>query len=155
MSESWSVVSDSLWPRGLQHTRLLCPWNSPGKYTGIVYHFLLQGIFPTQELNPGLPHCRQILTISVTREEKRPKGGENLCLIFLVMSQNVHFISQSQYRSLRPSSLLTYCITLGGSFTSGGAIFQNVTLGDFPGGAVFRTLCFHYRGCGFNPWSRN
>ena len=28
---------------------------------GVDCHFLLQGIFPTQELNPGLPHCRQTL----------------------------------------------------------------------------------------------
>ena len=31
------------------------------KNTGVGYQSLLQGIFPTQELNPGLPHCRQIL----------------------------------------------------------------------------------------------
>ena len=35
--------------------------DSPGKNTGVGCHFLLQGIFPTQGLNPGLPHCRQIL----------------------------------------------------------------------------------------------
>ena len=35
--------------------------NSPGKNTGVGCHALLQGIFPTQGLNPGLPHCRQIL----------------------------------------------------------------------------------------------
>ena len=29
--------------------------------TGVAFHFLLQGIFPTQGLNPGLPHCRQTL----------------------------------------------------------------------------------------------
>ena len=32
-----------------------------GKNTGVGCHFLLQGIFPTQGLNPGLPHCRQTL----------------------------------------------------------------------------------------------
>ena len=36
--------------------RLLCPWESPGKNTGVGCHFLLQGIFPTQGLNPGLLH---------------------------------------------------------------------------------------------------
>ena len=36
------------------------PWDSPGKNTGVGSHFLLQGIFPTQEWNPGLLHCRQI-----------------------------------------------------------------------------------------------
>ena len=42
-------------------TRLLCPRNYPGKYTGVGSHLLLQGIFPTQGWNLGLLHCRQIL----------------------------------------------------------------------------------------------
>ena len=37
------------------------PWNSPGKNTGAGCHSLLQGIFPTQGLNLGLLHCKQIL----------------------------------------------------------------------------------------------
>ena len=37
--------------------------DSPGKNTGVGYHFLLQGIFPTQELNLGLLHYRQFFTI--------------------------------------------------------------------------------------------
>ena len=56
-----SNVSYSSRPRGLQPTRLLCPWDSPGKNTGVDCHFLLHGVFPTQESNPGLPHCRQML----------------------------------------------------------------------------------------------
>ena len=55
-SESHLVVSDSLWPHGLYS-----PWNSPGQNTGVCSHSLLQGIFPTQGLDPGLLHCRQIL----------------------------------------------------------------------------------------------
>ena len=51
-----SVVSDSLQPRGL-----LCPWDFPGKNTGVCCHFLFQGIFQTQGSNLGLPHCRWIL----------------------------------------------------------------------------------------------
>ena len=35
--------------------------SSLGKNTGVACHALLQGIFPTQGLNPGLPNCRQIL----------------------------------------------------------------------------------------------
>ena len=49
--ESRSVVSDSLWP----------PWNSPGQNTGVGSLSLLQGIFPIQGSNPGLPHCRWML----------------------------------------------------------------------------------------------
>ena len=37
-------------------TSLLCPWNFPGKNTGVGCHFLLQGIFLTQGLNPHLLH---------------------------------------------------------------------------------------------------
>ena len=36
-------------------------WDFPGKSTGVGCHSLLQGIFPTQGLNPGLPLCRQML----------------------------------------------------------------------------------------------
>ena len=48
----------TLWPHGLQPTRLLCSWDVPGKDNGVGCHFLLQGIFPTQRSNLGLPHCR-------------------------------------------------------------------------------------------------
>ena len=50
-----SVMSDSLWPHGLQPATLLCPWDSPGKNPGIVCHFLLQTIFPTQGSNIASP----------------------------------------------------------------------------------------------------
>ena len=56
VSESHSVVSFSLWPHGLYS-----PWNSPGQNTGVGGLSLLQGIFPPQERNRGLLHCRQIL----------------------------------------------------------------------------------------------
>ena len=46
-----SVMSDSLLPHGLWPVRLLCPRNSPGKNTRVGSHFLLQGIFLTQQLN--------------------------------------------------------------------------------------------------------
>ena len=61
LSVSRSVVPNSLWSHGLQLTRLLCPWDFPDQDTGVGCHFLLQGIFPTHELNPGLLHCRPIL----------------------------------------------------------------------------------------------
>ena len=58
---SYSVVSDLLEPHGLLLARLLCSWEFPGKNTGVGCYFLLQGIFQTQELNPGLLYGRQIL----------------------------------------------------------------------------------------------
>ena len=78
-------MSDSVRPHGLQPTRLLCPWdfpgksagvgaiafsdslyspwNSPGQNAGVGSLSLLQGTFPTQGSKPGLLHCRQILYI--------------------------------------------------------------------------------------------
>ena len=49
-------MSDSL-----QLHELYSPWNSPGQNTGVGSLSLLQGIFPTQGSNPGLPHGRWIL----------------------------------------------------------------------------------------------
>ena len=60
-SVSHLVISDSLWPHGLQPARLLCPWDSAGKNTGLGCHVLLQGLFLTQGSNLGLLHCRWIL----------------------------------------------------------------------------------------------
>jgi len=51
---SRSVVSNSVRLHGPQPARLLCPWDSPGKNTGVGCHILFQGIFPTQGLNPCL-----------------------------------------------------------------------------------------------------
>ena len=56
-----SVVFSSSGPHGLQPARLLYPWESSGKSTGMGCHFLLQGTFLTQGSNLGLLHCRQIL----------------------------------------------------------------------------------------------
>ena len=55
-SESCSVESHSLQPYGLYS-----PWHSPGQNPEVGNCSLLQGIFPTQGLNSGLPHCRGIL----------------------------------------------------------------------------------------------
>ena len=54
------------------------PWSSSGKSTGMGCHFLRQGIFPTQESNPGLPHCRQTHYHLSHREgyQSEPGGGK-------------------------------------------------------------------------------
>ena len=53
--QHWSEVNS------LSCVRLFVTQNSPGQNTGVGSLSLLQGIFPIQGLNPGLPHCRQIL----------------------------------------------------------------------------------------------
>ena len=74
------VVSDSLRPHGLQPTRLLHSWDFPGKNTGVGYHFLLQEIFPTQGLNPGLPPWAQMLYFSTKQKVKKKKFCKELSL---------------------------------------------------------------------------
>ena len=59
-----SVASNTVRSYGLYPATLLCPWELPGKNTGVGGHFLLQRIFPTQGSNPyllSLLHCRQML----------------------------------------------------------------------------------------------
>ena len=46
---------------GLQAARFLCPWDFPGGNTGVGYHSLIQGTFPSQGSNLGVLNCRQIL----------------------------------------------------------------------------------------------
>ena len=76
-NNSTEYMSDSLWPHGLYSQ-----WNSPGQNTGMGSCSLLQGIFPTQESNPGLPHCRQILCqLSYQGSLKVDIGGIYLNLI--------------------------------------------------------------------------
>ena len=57
----------------MEPARLLCPWDSPGKNTGVGGHSLLQVIFLTQGSNPHLVHCRQTLP-------SEPSGKEELYL---------------------------------------------------------------------------
>ena len=82
VSVSCSVMNNSLRPHGLQSTRLLCPWDFPGKDTGVGCHFLLQEVFPTQGLNPGLLHCRHILYWLSYKGS--PKNIINLILVLTI-----------------------------------------------------------------------
>ena len=77
-----SVMSDSLQPRGLLPARLLYPRNSPGKKIGVGCHFLLQGIFPTQGLNPCPLHLRhwQVDFLPLHHLRMVPKAGAGLRL---------------------------------------------------------------------------
>ena len=61
-------------------SRLLCPWNSPGKNTGVGSHSLLQGIFPAQGLNLGLLHGRWILYLPEPAEKPYfPESHHHSC----------------------------------------------------------------------------
>ena len=81
-SESCSVESDSLWPH-----RLYSPWISPDQNTGVGSLSLLQGIFPTQGLNPISLHCRQFFTSWATREAQEYWNGYPILLQWIFLTQ--------------------------------------------------------------------
>ena len=66
-------------------TKLLSPWDSPGKNTGVGCHFLLQGIFPTHGSNPGLLvsclgrwvlyHLRHLGSTTISKDYLPPRPG--------------------------------------------------------------------------------
>ena len=58
---SRSIVSDSLQPVDCKPIRLLCPWDSPSRNTGVSCHYILHGLFLAQGSNQGLLHCRSVL----------------------------------------------------------------------------------------------
>ena len=63
-----SLMSNCLWHYELKPSRLLCPWDSPGKNTGVGCHALLQGIFLTQGLNPCLQRLLHLQVASLPTE---------------------------------------------------------------------------------------
>ena len=65
-----------LLPHGLYPIGLLCPWDFPGKNTGVGCNFLLQGILPTLGSNLGLLHCRQTFLPS------EPPGKPSVSIYF-------------------------------------------------------------------------
>ena len=69
LSESEVKVKVALSCPTLPPQGLYSPWNSPGQDTGVGSLSLLQGIFPTQGSNSGLPHCRHIL-YQLSQKEK-------------------------------------------------------------------------------------
>ena len=73
-----SVTSDTLRPHGLWSSRLLCPWDSPGKNTAVVcYDALIQGIFPTPGSNLGLLYLLHWQAGSLLL--KLPEKPQNFC----------------------------------------------------------------------------
>ena len=92
-SETRSVVSDSVRPHGLQLTRLLCPWNSPGKNTGVGSHPFHQGTLPNPGIKSGSPSLQAAFLPS------EPPGKPNLTL-----SLNIYyftFMSTTLFSSLQ------------------------------------------------------
>ena len=127
-------MSNSLKPHGLYS-----PWNSPVWNTGVGSLSLLQGIFPAQELNRGLLHCRQIL-YQLSYQGIRP-GNKN-CL-------SVH----------ATHSFLSCILNLGSMLESPGELKKSPhsQAAGFPGGVSGKETpcqCRRWERGGFDPWVR-
>ena len=101
----------------LQPHRLYSPWNSPGQNTAVGSYSFLQGIFPTQGSNPGLPHCRWILY--QLSYQGKPLFSGNHQILFLQISKftlcwfcvNVTFLFQWESRQSEEGFLTPYHLT--------------------------------------------
>ena len=102
---------------GLKPARLLCPWSSPGKNTGVGCHALLQGIFLTQDLKLGLLRCRETLY--------RPS----------------HLGSPSIVRLHHGFICLSYSLAFG-EFPVGALVCITLAFGEFPVG-LLRVSLWH------------
>ena len=123
--ESCSGVFNSLWPHGLYS-----PWNSSGHNTGVGSLSLLQGIFSTQRLNPGLLHCRQ--TLYQLRHQGSPRILEWVAYPFSG--------GPSQPRNQTRAS----CVA--------GGFFTNWAIREAPNG---KETALNARDLGFTPGSRS
>ena len=114
LQQEWKSLSCVLllWPHGLY-----TPWDSPGQSAGVGSLSLLQGIFPTQGLNPGLPHCRWISLPAEPQGKPRNTRVGSLSLlqqIFLTQESNwglLHcrqILYQPSYQAAETYILITY-----------------------------------------------
>ena len=88
----WVLVAQScltLWPHGLQPTRLLCPWDFPGKDTGVGLPFPSPGDLPNPGIEPGSPVLQaDSLTDWATREAQSANVIQRIqkCYFYVMMS---------------------------------------------------------------------
>ena len=101
------VVSDSLQLHRLQSARLLCPWDFPGKESGVGCHFLLQGIFQDQTTSPAL----QADSVSLIHQQ-----SPSYLIIVSKFGSRFSDRGESCFKSLHWWSLLT--AALGNLYTS-------------------------------------
>ena len=114
-SESHSVMYNSLQSRGLYN-----PWNSPGQNTGVGSLSLLQGIFPTQGLNPGLS------TLQADSLPAEPQGkSKNTGVGSLSLLQRI-FLTQELNRGLLHYRQIPYQLSYQGSFCVYTNIFTHI-----------------------------
>ena len=107
-------MSNSLRPHGL-----CSPWNSPGQSSGVGSLSLFQGIFPTQGLNSGPLHCRQILYQLSHQGRTLPFLSLNICSRYplhlrshlLIQSRGSNTVCPARFVSATNSSMKLFFIS--------------------------------------------
>ena len=103
-----SVMSNSLWSHELQPARLLCPWDFPGKNTGVGCHFLLQGIYLTQIKSVSTALQVDSLTLGPPWKPLSPwEGYQNECVHRVVKFIKVKYFNSSQLWLLPVSTAIS------------------------------------------------
>ena len=126
---SCSVMSNFLRPVNCSLPGFSAHGILQARITGVGFHFFLQGTFPTQGLNPGLPPCRRILyrlSHQVSPREVREEIDEKNVLIFAAYSKITW--NFSQYLSslltsdslfwLWPVYLFYFLLSISGKFSA-------------------------------------
>ena len=117
-----SVVPNSLRPHGLEPARVLCPWNFPGKNTGVGCHCLLQGISPTQGSNPYLLGLLYWQADSLPRATwKAPDQTHQSLEAFSVVPFNLH---SPPHQRVCPLLTGVFKVSIA-SYVSFGSLFKN------------------------------
>ena len=154
-------MSNSLQPHGLQSARLLRPWDSPGKNTGVGCHALLQGIFLTQGSNLHLLLGWRILDHGATRKALPCIG---------IHWKTRHLTEQGRWKrgSGGRQELRVECegVSKASACRAEDQVIKNkkagagshtlkTVWGDFHHGPVVRSLHLQCKGSGFHPCSRS
>jgi len=146
-------VSNSVRPHGLQPTRLLRPWDSPGKNTGVGCHFLLQGmkVESESEVTQSCP------TLSNPMDCSLP--GSSIHGIFqatvLEWSVIAFSIRSFNHWMAREVPRCAFKLILSSLILFTDKMSLKCSPWDFPGHPVIKTSCFHCRGHKCSSWSRS
>ena len=92
------VVSNSLQSDGLQTTRLLCPWNFPGKNTGVICYFLLLGHLPESEIESVSPALDHVWMWEL--DHKESWAPKNWCFWTVVLEKTLE--SPLDFKEIKP-----------------------------------------------------
>ena len=132
-------MSKSLQPCGLQPTRFPCPWDSPGKNTGMSCHLLLQGIFLTQGQNPCL-----LCLLHLQAGSLPLAPPEKPTMLYKKEKQKINHQKEG---NLAAHPFSTACsppaMGIGASISLAHLVISqspNCYIGDFPGGLVIKNL---------------